>query len=70
MFSTDEIDVIAGVSSGWSNREMAARFGWSEQKVAECLDQVLAKLRLSSRVELVFYACTEQGKAVLRRFAA
>lgn len=70
MLSKDEIDVIVGVSSGWSNTEMAARFGWPEKKVGECVDQVLAKLKLSSRVELVFYACTEEGKGVLRRSAA
>jgi DNA-binding NarL/FixJ family response regulator len=70
MFSKNEIDAIFGVSRGWSNTEMAAQLGWSEQQVAKCVDQVLAKLKLSFRVELVFYACTEEGKAVLRRSAA
>lgn len=67
MLSRDEIDVIRGVSMGWSNLEMAGRFGWSEAKVAACVDQVLAKLKLSSRIELAFYAASEEGQAALDR---
>ncbi len=65
MLSKDEIDVIRGVSMGWSNLEMAKRFGWPEERVVQCLDQVLAKLKLSSRIELTFFASSEQGKALL-----
>ncbi len=39
---------------GWSNVEMAKRFGWPEERVVQCLDQVLARLKLSSRIELAF----------------
>jgi DNA-binding NarL/FixJ family response regulator len=66
MFSKDEIDVIRGVSMGWSNAEMATKLGWPEQKVGQCIDQVLAKLKLSSRIELAFYACSEEGQALFR----
>jgi DNA-binding NarL/FixJ family response regulator len=68
MLSKDEIDVIRGVSMGWSNLEMAGRFGWPEEKVAQSVDQALAKLKLSSRIELAFFACSEQGKALLARY--
>ncbi len=68
MLSKDEIDVIRGVSTGWSNSEMAERFGWPEEKVAQCVDQVLAKLKLSFRIELAFFACSEQGKALLASY--
>ncbi len=67
MLSKDEIDVIHGVSMGWSDLEMARRFGWPEEKVGHCVDQVLAKLKLSSRIELAFLACSKEGQALLRR---
>jgi DNA-binding NarL/FixJ family response regulator len=67
MFSKDEADVIRGVSMGWSNLQMATRFGWPEQKVAQCIDQVLAKLKLSSRIELTFYACSKEGQDAIHR---
>lgn len=67
MLSKDEIKVFRGVFMGWSNLEMAGRFGWPEEKVAHCVDQVLAKLKLSSRIELAFFACSEQGQALLRK---
>lgn len=70
MFSKYEIEVIRCVSRGWTESEMAARFGWPEPQIRHCLDQLLAKLKLSSRIELVFYACTEEGEAVLRGSAA
>ncbi len=66
MFSKDEIEVIRGVSRGWTESEMAARFGWPEPRVRQCLDQLLTKLKLSSRIELTFYACSEEGQAALR----
>jgi DNA-binding NarL/FixJ family response regulator len=70
MLSKDEIEVIRAVSMGWSDLEMANRVGWPEQKVAQCVDQVLAKLKLSSRIELAFYAYTEEGRTVLQRSVA
>ncbi len=70
MLSKDEIEVIRGVSMGWSDSEMASRFGWSEERVAQCVDQALDKLNLSSRIELAFYACTEEGRTVLQRSVA
>ncbi len=70
MLSKDEIEVIRAASMGWSDVEMANRLGWSEQKVAQCVDQVLAKLKLSSRIELAFYACTEEGRTALQRSVA
>ncbi len=66
MFSKCELAVIRGVSMGWNNAAMATKLGWSEQKVGECIDQVLAKLKLSSRIELAFYACTDEGQTILR----
>lgn len=66
MFSKHEIEVIRGVSSGWSDSEMAGKFGWPQEKVSTCVAQVLAKLKLSSRIELTFYACSEEGQALLR----
>lgn len=66
MFSKCELEVIRGVSMGWSNAAMATKLGCSDQKVVEYIDQVLAKLKLSSRIELAFYACTEEGQTMLR----
>lgn len=70
MWTQDEVEVIRAVSIGSSSLEMATRFGWSEQETVECVDQVLAKVKISSRIELLFYTCTEEGRTVLRSSAA
>lgn len=70
MFSKDELDIICGASMGWSKAEMSRRFGRPEHMVAQCIDQVLLKLKLTSMVELVFYACTEEGKAALQSMSS
>jgi DNA-binding NarL/FixJ family response regulator len=69
-FSKDEADVIRGVSKGRSNLEIATQLGWPEEKVAQCLDRILAKLKLSSRIELAFYAGSAEGQAALRESEA
>ncbi len=58
----EEVEVIRAVSRGWGNLEMAARLGWSEGKAVQRVDQVLAKLKISSRIELLFYTCTRGGQ--------
>ncbi len=70
MFSKDELDIIRGVFMGWSKAEMSRRFGWPEPMLAQRVDQLLLKLKLTSMVELAFYACTKEGEAALRQFAA
>lgn len=70
LFSREDADLIEGISNGWTNSEIANALGWPEHNVAQCIDRVLKKLRLSYRVEVAFYAATEEGKALLRASAA
>ncbi len=70
LFSKEDADLIQGISKGWTNSELANALGWPEHNVAQCIDRVLRKLKLSSRIEVAFYAATEEGKAALRASAA
>jgi DNA-binding NarL/FixJ family response regulator len=48
-----ELDVVRGVSKGWTNREIAHDLGISDRTVQGHLANIFAKLHVSSRTELV-----------------
>lgn len=48
-----ELDVVRGVSKGWTNREIAHHLGISDRTVQGHLANIFAKLHVSSRTELV-----------------
>jgi two-component system, NarL family, nitrate/nitrite response regulator NarL len=51
-----EMDVIAGVVAGYSNKQIAAHFSISERTVKHYLSAVFIKTGVSSRLELALYA--------------
>lgn len=51
-----ERQLVAAVSDGCTNREIAARFGVSEQTVKNQLSVLFQKIGVSSRLELAMYA--------------
>jgi len=51
-----EMDVIAGVVAGYSNKQIAAYFSISERTVKHYLSAVFIKTGVSSRLELALYA--------------
>lgn len=51
-----EMDVIAGVVAGYSNKQIAAHFSISERTVKHYLSAVFIKIGVSSRLELALYA--------------
>lgn len=48
-----ELDVVRGVSKGWTNREIAHDLGISDRTVQGHLANIFAKLHVASRTELV-----------------
>ena len=55
-----EQEVLAGVSQGWTNKQIAARLGISDRTVQFHLGNVLGKLGVASRTEAAVLAL-EQG---------
>lgn len=48
-----ELEVVRGVSKGWTNREIAQQLGISDRTVQGHLANIFTKLHVSSRTELV-----------------
>ncbi len=60
LLSQREQEVVQYVAEGYSNREIAERLKLSEHTVKNYLFRIFEKLGLSSRVELVLYAFSQQ----------
>lgn len=56
LLTSREEQVVALVSDGLSNRDVANELGLSEHAVKKYLFRIFEKLGISSRVELVLYA--------------
>ena len=56
LLTSREEQVVALVSDGLSNRDVAMELGLSEHTVKKYLFRIFEKLGISSRVELVLYA--------------
>lgn len=56
LLTSREEQVVALVSDGLSNRDVASELGLSEHTVKKYLFRIFEKLGISSRVELVLYA--------------
>ena len=56
LLTSREEQVVALVSDGLSNRDVATELGLSEHTVKKYLFRIFEKLGISSRVELVLYA--------------
>ena len=54
--SNRELEVITGISMGYSLTEIADRLALSRKTVSTCRSRILAKLGLSSNAEMVQYA--------------
>jgi DNA-binding CsgD family transcriptional regulator len=51
-----ERDCVSGILRGYSNKEIAHRYGISAQTVKNTLSRVYRKVGVSSRLELAAYA--------------
>jgi DNA-binding NarL/FixJ family response regulator len=55
-----ELDVVAAIVSGFTNREIAGRFSISEQTVKHHLRNIFDKVGVSNRLELALFAINHQ----------
>ena len=69
MFSPDEAAILQYIAMGFTDSEIASRLGWQPQRIEDLIRGVCRKLNVRSRIELVFYAFTEDGKTALREAA-
>ncbi|MGP0579432.1 response regulator [Paenibacillus peoriae] len=51
-----ERDILYGVAAGWTNKEIAEKYGISEYTVKNHLKNILQKLHVQNRVQLTRYA--------------
>lgn len=58
--SPREMEVVAAITAGYSNREIAQRLGLSEQTVKHHVTNIFDKLGLSNRMELVLFAISHR----------
>jgi DNA-binding NarL/FixJ family response regulator len=65
MLSSNEAEIMRCITTGLTDAEIAARLGWEEQRVKDCIHGLCRKLGASSRIELILYACTMEGQAAL-----
>ncbi len=59
-----EVQVVALVAEGLSNREVALELGLSEHTIKKYLFRIFDKLGISTRVELVLYAVAHGNQRV------
>jgi len=55
-----ELEIVAEISAGATNREIATRFGISEETVKRHLSNVFDKVGVSNRLELALYAISHK----------
>jgi DNA-binding NarL/FixJ family response regulator len=55
-----ELDVVSSIVSGYTNREIAAKFSISEQTVKHHLRNIFDKTGVSNRLELALFAINHQ----------
>jgi len=66
LLTSREEQVVALVTDGLSNRDVASELGLSEHTVKKYLFRIFEKLGISSRVELVLYALHNGGQQPLQ----
>jgi DNA-binding NarL/FixJ family response regulator len=64
ILSKREDEVVALVADGLTNREVSERLKLSEHTVKSYLFKIFEKLGVSTRVELVLYALSENEKSL------
>jgi DNA-binding NarL/FixJ family response regulator len=69
MLSPEEATIMRCIAMGLTDSEIASRLGWQPQRIEEIIRDVCRKLNVTSRIELVFYASSEEGQRGLREAA-
>jgi len=58
--SARELEVVAAITAGYSNKEIAQKLSLSEQTVKHHITNIFDKLGVSNRMELVLFAVSHQ----------
>jgi DNA-binding NarL/FixJ family response regulator len=70
MISAKQKAVLRLISLGESDESVRAELNLNPEAFSNCLDQLFRELGVTTRVELIFFACSEEGKLLLEDEAA
>lgn len=70
MISAKQKVVLRLIVQGESDESVRAELNLDQEDFRKCLDQLCRRLGVTSRVELIFFACSEEGRRLLEEEAA
>jgi DNA-binding NarL/FixJ family response regulator len=65
MIAEKEKAVLRLIAAGESDERIRVQLGLSRTAFVDCLEELFTKFQVSSRLELIFFACSQEGKVVL-----
>lgn len=65
MISARQVAVLRLIAQGASDESVSAELNLDQEAFRNCLDQLFREFSVSTRVELMFFACSEEGKLLL-----
>lgn len=65
MLSATEKDVLRLIAQGESDEGICKKVNLDHEGFRHCLDELYRELDVSDRLELIFVACSEEGKFLL-----
>ncbi len=69
MISAKERAVLRLIAQGVSDESVRMKLHLDQEAFCTCLDQLFRALGVHTRVELIFFACSEEGKLLLAEAA-
>jgi DNA-binding NarL/FixJ family response regulator len=65
MLSAEQRAVLRLIAQGESDQRICAKVNLDRERFYNCLDELYRELGVSERLELIFFACSEEGKFLL-----
>lgn len=70
MIASQPRHLLRLIAQGESDERVRAELRLDREAFCNCLDQLFQELGVATRVKLMFFACSEEGKLLLERRAA